>query len=91
MNWLEFEARLAKGHIPSNTEMAAYSQAKRQRTDICVAALVKGQERYIVMYSEDNRCEALRQLGSWASNPELSFSWTNAAQISQKIRQEAKA
>ena len=55
--------------------------------DINVLALVKGSERYIFLFDDDNRSEALRTLGRYASNPELSFSWYDAAVLSQKIRQ----
>lgn len=55
--------------------------------DINVLALVKGNERYIFLYDDSQRAEALRVLGRYASNPELSFSWYDAAVLSQKIRQ----
>ncbi len=55
--------------------------------DINVLALVKGEERYVFLFDDDNRSEALRTLGRYASNPELSFSWYDAAVLSQKIRQ----
>lgn len=55
--------------------------------DINVLALVKGRERYIFLYDDSQRAEALRILGRYASNPELSFSWYDAAVLSQKIRQ----
>ena len=55
--------------------------------DINVLALVKGEERYVFLYDDDNRSEALRILGRFASNPELSFTWYDAAVLSQKIRQ----
>jgi hypothetical protein len=55
--------------------------------DINVLALVKGEERYIFLFDDDNRSEALRTLGRFASNPELSFTWYDAAVLSQKIRQ----
>ena len=55
--------------------------------DINVLALVKGEERYIFLFDDNNRSEALRTLGRYASNPELSFSWYDAAVLSQKIRQ----
>ncbi len=55
--------------------------------DINVLALVKGKERYIFLYDDDNRSEALRTLGRYASNQELSFTWYDAAVLSQKIRQ----
>lgn len=56
--------------------------------DINVLALVKGTERYVFLYDDASRAEALRVLGRYASNPELSFSWYDAAVLSQKIRQE---
>ena len=57
--------------------------------DINVLALVKGAERYVFLYDDASRAEALRVLGRYASNPELSFSWYDAAVLSQKIRQSA--
>lgn len=57
--------------------------------DINVLALVKGEERYVFLFDDNNRSEALRTLGRYASNPELSFSWYDAAVLSQKIRQVA--
>jgi hypothetical protein len=65
-------------------EGAAVSQ------DINVLALVKGEERYVFLYDDDSRAEALRVLGRYASNPELSFTWYDAAVLSQKIRQESQ-
>ena len=56
--------------------------------DINVLALVKGSERYVFLYDDESRAETLRVLGRFASNPELSFTWYDAAVLSQKIRQE---
>ena len=64
-------------------EGAAVSQ------DINVLALVKGEERYVFLYDDASRAETLRVLGRYASNPELSFTWYDAAVLSQKIRQES--
>ena len=57
--------------------------------DINVLALVKGAERYVFLYDDASRAETLRVLGRYASNPELSFTWYDAAVLSQTIRQEA--
>ncbi len=54
--------------------------------DINILALAKGEERYIFLYNEDSRNEALRTLGRYASNTDLSFSWYDAAVMSQKVR-----
>lgn len=58
--------------------------------DINVLALVKGGERYVFLYDDFSRAETLRTLGRYASNPELSFTWYDAAVLSQKIRQESQ-
>lgn len=58
--------------------------------DINVLALVKGEERYIFLYDDQRRAEALRTLGRFASNPELSFTWYDAAVLSQKVRKAAE-
>lgn len=58
--------------------------------DINVLALVKGDERYVFLYDDANRAETLRTLGRYASNPDLSFTWYDAAVLSQKIRQESR-
>lgn len=58
--------------------------------DVNVLALVKGKERYLFLYGDAQQAQALRTLGRHASNPELSFSWYDAAMLSKKIRSEAK-
>jgi hypothetical protein len=58
--------------------------------EINVLALVKGSERYVFLYDDTSRAETLRVLGRYASNPELSFTWYDAAVLSQKIRQESR-
>ena len=59
--------------------------------DINVLALVKGVERYVFLYSDSHRAEALRTLGRYASDPDLSFTWYDAAVLSQKIRQQSQS
>ena len=54
-----------------------------------VVGQVKGRERYIFLYEDSQRAEALRVLGRFASNPELSFTWYDAAVLSQKVRHNA--
>jgi hypothetical protein len=68
---------------------AALRRRRRVTQDINVLALVKGEERYIFLYDDQHKSEALRTLGRFASNPELSFSWYDAAVLSQRIRQTA--
>ena len=57
--------------------------------EINVLALVKGEERYVFLYDDNNRTETLRMLGRFAADPQLSFSWYDAALLSKKIREMA--
>ncbi len=59
--------------------------------DIRMLALVKGEERYIFVFSDSTAAEMLRTLGRFASNPELSFGWYDAAVLSTKVREGAPA
>ena len=58
--------------------------------DVNVLALVKGKERYLFLYDDSQQADALRALGRSASNPELSFTWYDAAVLSKRIRNEAR-
>jgi hypothetical protein len=73
----------------ANGREARHRRESRVSEDINVLALVKGEERYIFLYDDGHKSEALRTLGRFASNPELSFSWYDAAVLSQRIRQTA--
>ena len=59
--------------------------------EINVLALVKGEERYIFLYDDKNRTETLRILGRYAADPQLSFTWYDAAVMSKKIREMSVA
>ncbi len=54
--------------------------------EINVLALVKGEEKFIFLFDDANRDETLRQLAHFASDPEIEFSWYDAATLSRKIR-----
>ncbi len=55
-------------------------------TEINVLALVKGEERFIFLFDDTNRDGTLRQLAHFAADPEIDFSWYDAAMLSRKIR-----
>ena len=57
--------------------------------DISVVALVRGEERYVILYTDAQRTEALRLLGRWATRPDLDFSWQDAWTLSQRIGRDA--
>lgn len=51
-----------------------------------VLALVKGSERYVFLYDDESPGALLQQLGRFAADSELSFTWYDAAVLSQKVR-----
>lgn len=59
-------------------------------SDIDIVALVRGKERYIVIYRPDNAGPAYRALGRWAANPELSFNWQDAGTLYAEISDNAR-
>jgi hypothetical protein len=50
--------------------------------------LIKGKERYIFVFDLKYKPEVLRTIGQFASDPELSFNWHDAAVLSQRVRQK---
>lgn len=56
-------------------------------SEVNVVALVRGDEQYIFMFDEENRTDTLRMLGRFAADPDLSFTWYDAAILSQRIRE----
>ncbi|MFN7738526.1 MAG: hypothetical protein ACK52S_23420 [Pirellula sp.] len=55
--------------------------------EVNVVALVRGEEQYVFVFDEKRRTELLRLLGRYAADPSLSFTWYDAAILSQKIRE----
>ena len=73
--------------VPSLVELPPVLPAPVAWSDTNVLALVKGSERYVFLYVDSERAETLRVFGRYASNPELSFTWYDAAVLSGKLRE----
>ena len=56
-----------------------------------VTALIKGEERYVFLWRDDALPDLFRTLGRFASDPELSLNWYDAANISLEIRRRSKS
>ncbi|HVJ85468.1 MAG TPA: hypothetical protein VM452_07470 [Caulifigura sp.] len=56
-----------------------------------VLALLKDGERYVFLYDDKSLPQLLQTLGRYAADPELSFSWYDAAVLSQKVRRLQQA
>ncbi|MEY4179634.1 MAG: hypothetical protein RLY70_3208 [Planctomycetota bacterium] len=57
------------------------------KNDVTILALVKGQERYVFLFDDAHRTEMLRTLGRFAADPELSFTWSDAVNLSAKVKE----
>ncbi len=57
--------------------------------ELNVLALIKGEDKYVFLFDDANRVETLRMLGRYAADPELNFTWYDAAMLSQRIRDMA--
>jgi len=53
-------------------------------------SLIKSSGNFIFVYNNANIDETLRQVAKWASDPELDFTWYDAALVSKKIRESRK-
>jgi len=54
--------------------------------NVNVIALVKDGERYVFLYDDTSISTLLQTLGRYAADPELNFTWYDAAVLSQKVR-----
>lgn len=51
-----------------------------------VIALVKDSERYVFLYDDESTAAMLQTLRRYAADKTLSFTWFDAALLSQKVR-----
>ena len=52
--------------------------------------LAKEGEKYLFAYDETSRKAVLRVFGCFAADPELNFSWHDAAVLSKKLAEQEK-
>ena len=52
----------------------------------CAVCLSKGNERYIWLFTDETRDDALRVIGTWAADPSLSLTWYDAAYAAREVR-----
>lgn len=71
----------------SHSEAAKGNEMQRGMN---VLALVKDSERYVFLYDDESPGTLLQQLGRYASDPDLSFTWYDAAILSQKVRNQTR-
>jgi hypothetical protein len=68
--------------------MKTKNRVFQTKTDVNFLAYVKSDgNKFVLFYDDEQEAEALRMIGRWACNPDLSFTWTDAAALSQRIRE----
>jgi hypothetical protein len=60
------------------------------RREFNVLALIKGNERYVFVYDDDSRQPLIDAFRDQAADPRLSFSWFDAAVLTEKAREQAR-
>jgi hypothetical protein len=55
-----------------------------------VLALIKGKESYVYVYDDDSRQSLIDSLRDQASDPHLSFTWFDAAVLSENAREQGR-
>ncbi len=54
-----------------------------------IVAFVTGTQRFLFLYDHESAPQVMQTLGKFAADPELCFSWYDAAVLSQKVREMA--
>jgi hypothetical protein len=53
-------------------------------------ALIKGNERYVFVYDDSSRQPLIDAFRDQAADPRLSFTWFDAAVLTEKAREQAR-
>ena len=61
------------------------------RREYNVLALIKGNERYVFVYDDEAHEPLIDALRDHAADPHLSFTWFDAAVLTEKAREQARA
>ena len=66
-------------------------KGSRMADGVNMIALSKDGERFVFLYDDNSPAELLRTFGQYAADPELNFSWYDAAVLSQRVRASIEA
>jgi len=56
--------------------------------EVNILALIKGDERYVFVYDSASREQLIDLFREYAANPALSFSWLDAAVLTERVRRQ---
>jgi len=60
------------------------------RRDLCVLALIKGNERYVYVYDDPGRGGLIDAFRDDAADPQLTLSWLDVAALTAKVREQSR-
>lgn len=75
-----------RGTPPGRVSLATLDRNNVMQRCVNVLAMVKDGERFVFLYDDDSIPETLQTLGRFAADPELNFTWYDAAVLCQKLR-----
>jgi hypothetical protein len=61
------------------------------RRELNILALIKGNERYLYVYDDESRLAVIDAFRDQAADPRLNFNWFDAAVLTDKAREQARA
>jgi len=61
------------------------------RREFNVLALIKGEERFIFVYDDESRDTLINTFRDQAADPRVNFSWFDAAVLTEKAHEQARA
>ena len=61
------------------------------RRELNVLALIKGNERYVYVYDDPSRPALIDLFRDQAADPRLNLTWFDAAVLTEKAREQARA
>ena len=59
--------------------------------ELNILALIKGNERYVFVYDDESRTPLIDAFRDQAADPRLSLTWFDAAVLTDKAREQARA
>src|SRR5437764_606492 len=76
---------------PGEQTAARGLRGRDMRREYNVLALIKGNERYVFVYDDETHEALIDVLRDSAADPLLSFTWFDAAVLTEKAREQADA
>jgi hypothetical protein len=73
-----------------NDPMVIVPARQSVQHELSILALLKGKERYLFVYDDESREDVLNAIRDQAARPTLTFSWFDAAILTERARQQMR-